>query len=166
MAIIGAVSCLDSYFVDRWLNSLVPYLRQYEVGDKLADFMTKNGVTLRDALNLLKEYRPRLVLRRRLEARMDKFVAQKIDVINDIFGCYGLKEIVNRAASKSKDKHCLTRFNAMIERRHSIVHNFDRKNSGLQKSFSGGRSKGVLLSLVSAEKLIDAVEEILVNRKL
>lgn len=162
MAIVLAVSSLEWYVKDRFLESLARHCRSVEgrFNDALkerlqnagiaTDFWTQNAIR--------GQPRPMRTVRNRMAKHLRSFPIQKAVVIDKLFSCYGLGNITSHAEKKAGLKTVKSALGRMIHRRHDIAHASDYLIQGRLQAVD---CNDIKLGLDRVERFVRAMEEIL-----
>jgi hypothetical protein len=121
-AIAFSVAGMDSYFTDRFSESLVRFLKIRGATPDLIVLLRDAGLDTKAALEMLTMQRPYRRVRTLVEDYLSNYTTQKQDVIDKLFRVYGVKDLCKSAQGLSKKKKLLTSVNGAVLRRHSIVH--------------------------------------------
>lgn len=159
-AIVLSVAAMDSYFTDVFTELLVPYLKKKGPTKDLIDLLSVAGLNTKEALEILKLDRPYRRVRSLVEGYFEQYTTQRMDVIDKLFECYGIKELSRNAERKIGKKTLLSSIRELIRRRHRIVHEGDRNSHGkyipVEKSDIKRRIRHVM-------ELVSAADQILAN---
>ncbi len=129
-SVVLSVAALDAYITDVFSEKLVPYLKKYKPDELLVNILNEAGLDTHEALNLIKMDRPYRRVRTLIDKYYKAFTTQKFEVIDKLFLAYRLKNISDRAQSKSKRKTLKRSVAILVERRHKIAHDGDYNSHG------------------------------------
>lgn len=127
--VVLCVSALDMYASDRFMQTFTDHikkggLKQYEI-----KLLEDANVTLEVALDLLREQkrggRPYGKIRGFVERHFAKASRQSFAKIDELYAYYGFSSIVDNILQKGNRKTLATKIDAMLKRRHRIVHEAD-----------------------------------------
>ncbi len=122
-SVVLAVASMDAYFTDKFCDLVVPVLRRGgPVGDGLADLLKEAGLDVRQALEMLAMERPYRRVRTLVTRHLELRVTQRLDAIDELFICLGLKDFCVNVQARLHRKNLLKRVRMLVERRHKIVH--------------------------------------------
>lgn len=160
--VVLAVSALDMYASDRFMEEFVGFIKKHEVTDKTLKFLQNAGFTIADALRLFRDgkERPFRCIRTIVEHGYEKKAMQSFQSIDKLYGFYGVQGICHNAERKSKRK-ILAPLMQMLNRRHEIVHAADYHGRNELKDI---QIKKVIRWLKVLEILVNEIEEILTNK--
>ncbi|WON85232.1 MULTISPECIES: hypothetical protein [Chromobacterium] len=121
-AVALSIAGMDTYFTDRFAESLVRFLKKHGAKPDLVALLFDAGLDTKASLEMLTMQRPYRRIRTLVEAYLSNYTTQKQHVIDKLFLVYGIKGLCSHAEKHSKKKKLLTNVNAAVLRRHSIVH--------------------------------------------
>jgi hypothetical protein len=129
-SLVLAVSAFDAYFTDKFVESIVPFLKRYKATDELVDLLSRAGLDTRTALDLIQMDRPYRRVRALLNRHLETYVTQRLEVIDGLFLTIGLKNLSKNAQAKTGRKQLCKNVQHAIDRRHRIVHAGDLNDRG------------------------------------
>ena len=121
-SVVLAVASMDTYFTARFAEMLVSYLKKHGAKKSLVETLKNAGLDTTQALEMLQMERPYRRIRSLMDAYLERFTTQRIDVIDELFLCYGLKDLSVNSQKLAKRKNPIRRVEKIVERRHQIVH--------------------------------------------
>lgn len=160
-AVVLAVSALDAYVTDVFVEKLVTYLKRHKPDQDLIDLLFDAGLDTREALTLINMDRPYTRIRKLVYRYYATYTTQKFDVIDRIFLPYRLKKLTDNAAAKTGKATIKNKVIKLIERRHEIAHGGDYNQHGRINDIDEGRVGGWVKHL---EELVKAMDEIICAR--
>lgn len=160
-AVVLSVAALDAYITDVFSEKLVPYLKKYKPDDLLVDILHEAGLDTLEALNLIKMDRPFRRIRTLVNAYYKTYTTQKFDIIDKLFLSYRLKDITDRAQSKSKRRTLKTSVAKLVERRHKIAHGGDYNSHGNLNKIN---LKEIEKRINALKLFVQFIDEIVANR--
>jgi len=160
-AVVLAVSALDAYVTDVFVEKLVTYLKKHKPDQDLIDLLFAAGLDTREALVLINMDRPYTRIRKLVSRYYAIYTTQKFDVIDKIFLPYRLKKLTDNAAAKTGKSSIKNRVSKLIERRHEIAHGGDYNLHGRINDID---EKRVGTWVKSLEELVKAMDEIICAR--
>lgn len=129
-SIVLGVSSMDTYFTRKFAEVLVPFMKTHDATQDLISILSKAGLDTAGALQLLKMQRPYGRVRTIVESYLDRKAAQRFEVIDGLFLCFGLTRFCDNVQRLSEHKHTLSRIKRLVKRRHAIVHEGDVDSRG------------------------------------
>jgi hypothetical protein len=160
-AVVLAVAAMDAYYTNKFVEMLVPYLRNRKPGQKMIDILHKAGLNTEEAINLLTTEHPFNRIQSLVGAYLDGYVTQRFDRIDELFLAYGLKDFILNVEKSLKQSTYRQVIASLIERRHEIAHNGDYDESGKLRPIESETVKQqieVLKEFVAqSEKMINTV---------
>jgi hypothetical protein len=158
-AVTLAVAGMDAYFTGVFAERLVPFLKKKKTPPKaLCDLLQKAGLDTATAIELLGMDRPYRRIRKLMDCHLEKHVSQRIDVIDELFLSYGLKDFCDHAQRKAKRRNLLKSIQRLVERRHEIAHKGDVNSHGRLQKITPTQIKTLVMHLV---KFVASADEIL-----
>ncbi len=130
MALVLAVSAMDAYFTDKYVEAFIPYLRKRGPNQDMVEYCTKAKIDVRVALELLCKKRPLESLRAHVSQYLSSYVAQDIRKIDDLYKTIGLRDLSRSAQAKSHRSRLILNVEAAVRRRHEIAHSGDVTKAG------------------------------------
>ncbi len=129
-AVVLAVSAMDAYFTDRFVEMLIPFLQQKGASDGLVKLLADARLDTRQALEMLSMKRPYRRVRSLVEAYLERFTAQRFGAIDSLFWAYGLKDF-SKCVERTIGRKTIRRsIELLVLRRHQIVHDGDLNSHG------------------------------------
>ena len=161
-AIVLSVAAFDAYATDCFSEHFVEYIKSNRVDDQIVKLLSDAGFDIRFALGLIDSERPYRKIRTLIERYYSRKSTQKMDVVDELFLLYHLKNITGNAAAKSgKDSQKLIKgIEKLVERRHQIVHDGDYNEHNRITPVSQADIKRIRLLRL----LVDNMEEIVNNK--
>jgi len=160
-SVVLSVAALDAYITDVFSEKLVPYLKAYKPDDLLVNILQDAGLDTYEALNLIKMDRPFMRVRSLVSGYYRTFTTQKFEVIDKLFLAFRLKNISNRAQSKSKRKTLKRSVEILVNRRHKIAHNGDYNSHGRLNNINLNETER---RINDVKLLVQCIDEIIGNR--
>lgn len=165
MAIVLAVSALEWYVKDRFLESLAKHCRNTggRFNEALEKRLEKAGIEIDFWRNRAMDNHsnPLKTVHNKMARHLRSFTIQKAAVIDELFSCYGLGNITTHAEKKAGLRTVKASILKMIRRRHVIAHASDYLIQGRVQSID---CREVQLRLDRLERFVRAMEEILKAR--
>lgn len=157
--VMFSVSALDAYASDRFMEDFTKHIKSHKLSAIEVDLLKDSGVTVEVALELMskRQKRPYGVIRSHVEKHFAKMSMQSFDSINSLYKYLGLKHIVDDALENTKRKTLNSKINAMLRRRHKIVHEGDYDGKHNLQDIDRG---DVDHWLKATRMLVDSMEEI------
>ena len=159
-AIVLAVAAMDQYFTRRFVEMLNPYLKANGSTHEIVKLLQKAGLDTEQALIMASMDRPYRRIRTLVDNYLAKYTTQRFEVIDELFVCFGLKDLTKHASAKTKKTHTLTKVTALVTRRHAIVHDGDLNRHGHLTTID---PKRVLKQISALLDFVKASDEILEN---
>ena len=160
-SVVLSVAALDAYITDVFSEKLVPYLKKYKPDDLLVNILHDAGLDTYEALNLIKMDRPFRRVRTLVSAYYKTFTTQKFEVIDKLFLAFRLKNISERAQSKSKRKTLKRSVAILVERRHKIAHDGDYNSHGRLNDINLNETERRINDI---KLFVQCIDEIIGNR--
>ena len=135
-SIVISVSAMDGYFTRKFGETLIPFLKKKGPTKGIVKVLEKAGFDITEAIRLLNMHRPFRRIRSLVEGYLDRVVAQKFAVIDELFLCFGYKDFTHNVQKRTHRKRMLRTIEILIERRHDIVHDGDVDSMGRLKPLS------------------------------
>jgi hypothetical protein len=132
-SIVISVSAMDGYFTRKFAETLIPFLRKKGPTKGIVKVLEKAGFDITEGIRLLNMNRPFRRIRTLVEGYLDRVVAQKFAVIDELFLCFGYKDFSHNVQKRTHRKRMLRTIEILIERRHDIVHDGDVDSRGRLK---------------------------------
>lgn len=165
MAIVLAVSALEWYAKDRFLESLARHCRNTggKFNEALEKQLEKAGIATdfwrRKAMD--KQPKPLKTVRNKMARHVRSFTVQTAKSVDELFSCYGIGNITMHAEKKAGLTTVKASIKRMIRRRHEIAHASDYLISGKLQAVD---CEDVKLRLDRVERFVQAMEDILVAK--
>ena len=161
-SVVLAVASMDAYFTDKFCDLVVPVLKRgHRVGDGLANLLNDAGLDVRQALEMLAMERPYRRIRTLVTRHLELRVTQRLDAIDELFVCLGLKDFCAKVQARLHRKNLLKRVRTLVERRHKIVHYGDYNQHYRLRPIDVARTRRQLADLQllveEAERLLNEV---------
>jgi hypothetical protein len=160
-AVVLAVAAMDAYYTNKFVEMLVPYLRNHKPGQKMIDILYKAGLNTEEAINLLTTEHPFDRIQNLVGAYLDGYVTQRFEKIDELFLAYGIKDFTLNAEKSLKQSTYRETIASLIERRHEIAHNGDYDECGMLRTIDSEMVKQQIATLsefvTQSEKMINAV---------
>lgn len=135
-SIVLSVSAMDGYFTRKFAETLIPFLKKKGPTKGIVKILEKAGFDITEAICLLNMRRPFRRIRTLVQGYLDRVVAQKFAVIDELFVCFGYKDFTHNIQKRTHRKRMLRTIEILIERRHDIVHDGDVDSRGRLKPLS------------------------------
>jgi hypothetical protein len=132
-SIVISISAMDGYFTRKFAETLIPFLRKKGPTKGIVKVLEKAGFDITEGIRLLNMNRPFRRIRTLVEGYLDRVVAQKFAVIDELFLCFGYKDFSHNVQKRTHRKRMLRTIEILIERRHDIVHDGDVDSRGRLK---------------------------------
>ena len=157
-AIVLAVAAMDAYFTGIFAECFIPYLKKKGCNKHISDILTKAGLNVETAIELLGMERPLRRIRRLIDEYLDKRVTQKVHAIDDLFLAYGITNFSDRIQNLKKRKSLLRSIELLVGRRHMIAHEGDMNAHNrlriIKPSEIQRRIKDLQLYIAGADELL------------
>lgn len=167
-AIVLGVAAMERFLKDRFLELFIPFLKDEQkrkgVGkwnkptDKLfsesgidAEFWKENSFRLDKKIFTTLSNKVRDYVRSRK-------VLQKRKSIEELYACYGIRDIIPFAEGKAERKTLWDSVEKLIKRRHQVAHDADYLFAGKLDSID---KKEVVRRLGHVSKLVNSIDEVL-----
>jgi hypothetical protein len=124
-ALVLAVSAMDAYYRDKFLERLIPYIKTKPTVKPLEDALSKAGATMADVLGLLGNKRPRRTLRNKIAKWLLEKPMHDMDQIDALIRGFGIKNLTENSAKKGGAPTLRKKVVVAVKRRHAIVHYSD-----------------------------------------
>lgn len=157
-SVVLSVAAMDSYFIDAFIEKLIPFLKTKKPTPELIRRLEGAGFGIKDALELLHVKKPYNRIKKVLELNLEKYVAQSVYNINKLFLAYRLKKICSLAERKCKSTTLIAQVEKLVKRRHEIVHDGDYTKSGKLRVYNQNQ---ITKQVRCMDKLVNACDEIL-----
>lgn len=162
MAMVLAVSALEWYAKDRFLESLAKHCRRVEgrFNGILNKLLREAGIAtdfwIKNAIN--GQARPMRTVRNRMARHLRSFAIQTAVGIDDLYLCYDIRSITAHAEKRAGLRRVRASIRRLILRRHEIAHASDYLIQGRLQAID---CNDVVLRLDRLERFVRAMEEIL-----
>lgn len=129
-ALALAVSAMDAYFRDKFIDRLIPYAKSHKA-TVLSPTLKSAGVQMADLLELLGKDRPHRTLRNKIAAWLQAQPMHDLNRVDKLFKPFGLPNLTTDAinvANASKKRGAAfgrSTVEKVVSRRHEIVHYAD-----------------------------------------
>lgn len=158
-AIVLSVAGMDAYFTNKFIELLVRYLKKKGTTSELVKLLQDAGLDTVQALEMIRMERPYRRVRTLMESYFDRRANQKIDVIDRLFIAYGFKDFCENAQGLKKRKNLVNKVEALVARRHEIVHRGDYNDHGRLRKIDADafekRIRDLQLFVEGADELAD-----------
>lgn len=160
-AIVLSVAALDAYCTDCFSEHFVSFIKNNEISDKMEKALEKYGLKLRTAVGFLRTDKNDAysIIKELVQKYYERYTTQKIEIIDQLFDLYNLKEITKCAQRRAKDEHLLEDVEKTVNRRHKIVHEGDYDNKRI-----GNVAESDYKRIQSIKTLVDNMEYIINNK--
>ncbi len=164
MAIVLAVAAMERYVKDRFLELLTPYCR-IEAGtfnEALNTRLNEAGIdaSFWSRRALCPQKMVLKTVRSKMAKHLESFAIQTATSIDDLFRCYGMKNLTVHAADKTGLKTMKSSLRHLIARRHDIAHSSDHSISGTLQAVDASE---VSLRLNRLSRFVTEMETILLS---
>ena len=161
-AIVLAVAAFDAYATDCFSEQFVEYIKKHKVDESLQKLLIDAGFDVKFSLELINSDRPYRKIRTLIDRHYAKYTTQKLEVINQLFLQYRIKDITNNAAKKTgkNPDRIISSVKKLVERRHSIVHDGDYNEYCKIKPVSASD----INRIHDLKLLVDNMDEIILNK--
>jgi len=129
-AIVLAVAAMDAYFTGIFAELFVPYLKKKGCNKHTCEILTKAGLNVQTAVELLTMERPLRRVRRLIDNYLDNRVTQKMHAIDSLFLAYTITNFSDRIQKLNNRRNLLRSVELLVTRRHMIVHDGDMNAHG------------------------------------
>jgi hypothetical protein len=161
-SVVLAVAAMDAYFTGVFAERLVPFIKQRKTVPKaLTSLLEKAGLDAGMALELLGMDRPYRRVRKLMDSYLAQHVTQRIDVIDELFLAYGLKDFCHHVEKKAGRKNLLAAVRNLVGRRHEIVHKGDLNSHGRLQIIDAAQTRRRIMNIVT---FVASADEILHNQ--
>lgn len=137
-SVVLSVAAMDSYFTNRFIEMLVPFLKKRGPTDALVGLLSKAGLDTKAALEMLGMERPYRRVRTLIDVHLEKVTTQRAQVIDELFLAYGLRDFTHHCQRRLKRTTLVASVNRLVERRHCIVHEGDLNSHGRLRPLERG----------------------------
>lgn len=124
-SIVLSVAAMDAYMTDVFSEYFIEYIKRWPVDDKMEEQLIKYGVTVKFIIEMYKAEKPLSEIRALVERHYERATTQRMSVIDDLFSLYRIQKITENAAKRIDDTMIINDIEAVVQRRHSIVHDGD-----------------------------------------
>jgi hypothetical protein len=136
IALVLAVSAMDTYFTDKYVEAFIPHLKKRGPNKEMAEFCANAKIDVLVALELLRKKRPLDSLRAHVGQYLSSYVAQNVDRVDKLYLTIDLKNLSQHAQAKAHRKPLVRRVVAAVKRRHEITHSGDTTKEGHLRKIS------------------------------
>ena len=151
---------MDAFFRDKFLDCLVPFVKKKATGVKvLAEMLGKADVKMEDVLKLLNNHRPHRTLRNKVADWLLARPMHDLDRVDELFLGFGLRNLTENAAKKSRMPTLRGKVAKVVMRRHEVVHYGDHFAGKAEKRPIEHRQ--VVKQLGYVRRLVDESENII-----
>lgn len=158
-AVVLSVAAMDAYFTGVFAERLVPFLKTKKVtSPALAAVLHKAGLDASLTLELLAMERPYRRIRKLMDAYLAQHVTQRVEVIDELFLSYGLKDFCRHVQARARRKNLLASIRNLVERRHQIAHKGDVNSHGRLQAVVPSQIRTRVMHVVT---FVSAADEIL-----
>lgn len=156
--IVTAVAAFDRYFTTRFAECITPILQHEGPNNELIELLSKAGLDLKGALELLHADRPYRKIRNLIGDHLSEVTTQTFHVIDELFKTIGLSEFTLHVERKAQRKQLRTSIQKLVKRRHAIVHDGDLNAYGrlvpINHKDTVKRIEQIKIFVENAEKII------------
>ena len=160
-AVVLAVSALDAYVTDVFAEKLVSYLKTYEPDEALISLLNDAGLDTEEALTMISMDRPYQRVRTLIRHHYLTHTTQQVDVIDEMFLPYRLKNLTDNAEKKAGRKTLCTSVQKLVKKRNQIAHSGDYNAHGRIRSID---EEVVERRMDDMELLVKNMDDIICNR--
>ena len=157
-AVVLQVASMDAYFTRKFIDVLMPYLRSHGPNTRIIKLLSEAGLNTEQALVMATMDRPFRRIRTLITSHLETYTTQRFRAIDELFVCFGVKDLSQHAQASIHRKSLLRRITALVKRRHAIVHAGDIQKGGKLSPINAkqllGRMEAVLLFVQAADDLI------------
>ena len=157
-AAVLQVAAMDAYFTRKFIDLLIPYLKKHGPNQRLVKMLSEAGLDTAQALQMATMKRPFRRIRTLITAHLDTYTTQRFRAIDELFVCFGVKELSKNAAASTHQKQLLRRVEMLVERRHAIVHAGDALKGGKLRAV---KSKQLLTRITAVLTFVKAADALL-----
>lgn len=153
-----AVAAMDTYFTDRFCESVVSFIKKKGSTPGLIKVLKEAGFNTEVALEMLTMDRPYRRIRTLVEHHLSGLTTQRQHVIDELFSVYSVKDFSKHTQGIANRQTLLQRVDDFVRRRHAIVHEGDHNShSKLNKidvTYVSKHISDIELFVTSAEELL------------
>ncbi len=128
--IVLAVASMDDFFTRKYAEVMVQAVKRHGVNPKFTAMLEEAGLDIAGALELIALSRPYRRIRAIAQKHYRNYTTQSTKKIDDLFATIGIKDLCTHAQKRADRKSLLTSVNAIVKRRHQIVHAGDLTQTG------------------------------------
>lgn len=132
--VVLAVAAMDAYFTEKYAETWSKYILTRGPTEDMIKMLEKSGFNTKFALELLsmkKGTRPFRKIRTLIEAKLDHHVTQNLDIIDELYKSFSLKDLTDSSFKRSGGNGTLkSQVIELVKRRHEIVHEGDLNDRG------------------------------------
>ena len=158
-AVVLSVAAMDAYFTRKFEDILIPYVRKQGPNPRIIDVLQKAGLDTEQALTMATMDRPFRRVRTLVHSYLETYTTQRFSVIDELFLCFGLKDLCENARGMTGRKRLLRSVEILVDRRHQIVHEGDLDGHGKLRRIEPvptlRRIQQMALFVRKADELID-----------
>lgn len=162
-AIVLSVSGMDSYFTDRFVEGLTPYLKQFAPSKELLKILEDAGFNTCTALEMLRADRPSRRLSNMVRRSLAYYTTQDLKYVDKLFLAYGFRFITSSAEKLVRRKTLARSVKSLVTRRHKIAHHGDYNGHG---KLNPVNYAAVIKQMRDLKLLVGAVDDLLVKKKI
>jgi hypothetical protein len=129
-SLVLGVAAMDSYFTSIFAERFIRYIKRMGINNKIVEILKKANFTIEVAVELLAMERPYRGLRTRIDEYLSKYTTQNIEVIDDLFLAFCIKDFSKHISRLKRRKRLMSSINSVVKRRHQIVHEGDLNGHG------------------------------------
>jgi hypothetical protein len=129
-ATVLAVAAMDAYFTGVFGEYFILYLKKNGGNKHISDLLTRAGLDVDTALQLLAMERPLRRIRHLIDEYLERRTSQRIHSVDDLFLAYNITNFSDRVQALRKRRNLLRSVELLIERRHVVAHEGDMNAHG------------------------------------
>ena len=160
-AVVLAVAALDAYVTDVFAEKLVSYLKSYSPDESLINLLNDAGLDTKEALTMISMDRPYRRIRTLIRHHYLTHTTQQLDVIDEMFLPYRLKNLTDNAERRAQRKTLCSSVEKLVEKRHRISHGGDYNAHGRIRNID---ESVVERRMNDMELLVKHMDDIICNR--
>jgi hypothetical protein len=157
-SIVLSVSAMDAYFTNRFVEILVPYIKQRGPTRAMVKLLHDAGLNSEQALIMATMDRPFRRVRTLMSRHLERTVTQKFSAIDGLFTAFGLNDFCQNVQSKCGKRRLLRSIELLVQRRHEIVHEGDLNAKGVLQPVG---SKEVLMRVKHMDTFVSCADGLL-----
>ena len=116
---------MDAYYTNRFVEVLVPYIKNKSLTDGLYDLLQKAGLDAKQAVYIATMSNPFRRIRSLVQQHLERYPTQTFNRIDELFLCFGIKDFSQNVEKKTGRKTLRRSIELLVQRRHEIVHRGD-----------------------------------------